>query len=268
MKNILIILIFSPLFNFAQQLNNGGFEKGLSSWSIIEGDNGNPMVLDSFVKDSIKIYPIEGKKFLQISHEKGKFEYIVISNTMTVNSIAINNYRLSYISSFNSKNSEATFKDRQIYYANGKKYVREYLNGNKPTNNYKLFGKTIELDLRQLNIPDPIDSIEFQFVVNNVNDSSFSLFLDDVKYEVLSASINNTLTNDLNVYPNPTYGVINIEGNQQYTFNVFDAKGNCLKANANLEDNVIDISMLSDGLYFLELTDDQGQVIRKKIIKN
>ena len=66
-------------------------------------------------------------------------------------------------------------------------------------------------------------------------------------------------------YPNPTTGLITIEGNTDYRhLQVYSVVGNLVKTVNVLSSNVIDIRELENGIYFIKSVDN---VINKKVIK-
>lgn len=78
---------------------------------------------------------------------------------------------------------------------------------------------------------------------------------------------NNFVSENFNIYPTPTSDIINIslENNlvlEQVT--VYNSLGQIVKT---LSENVIDVSNLAKGLYFVEVTTNQGKVTKKVIIK-
>jgi hypothetical protein len=77
----------------------------------------------------------------------------------------------------------------------------------------------------------------------------------------------------ITIFPNPTAGVLNLIqetiNNEQLTINnieIFDIYGRKQKAEGRKQ-NVIDISQLSAGIYFVKISTETGEVV-KKIIKN
>lgn len=77
----------------------------------------------------------------------------------------------------------------------------------------------------------------------------------------------------LNLYPNPTDSVINIELNNsqaQQTFQVFDILGKqVLKGKSNSSENFqIDVSHLERGLYIIQIADGGHKTETKRFIKN
>ena len=77
---------------------------------------------------------------------------------------------------------------------------------------------------------------------------------------------------DISVYPNPSNGIFNISKNSMITINkirVFDSNAKLLKEiNSEITDqnNSIDLTGLTTGMYFMELSNDSDQVVKKILI--
>lgn len=90
-----------------------------------------------------------------------------------------------------------------------------------------------------------------------------------IYYESLISTIQNDIYNTilLTLYPNPSTGIITINGNKNYRrYSVYNTLGEFLK-NGEIENNIIDISELSSGVYTLKLIGNKGERIRR-IVKN
>lgn len=80
-------------------------------------------------------------------------------------------------------------------------------------------------------------------------------------------STNESVLENFNIYPNPTSDILNIslENNlvlEQVT--IYNNLGQVVKATT---ENVIDLSDLAKGLYFVEVTTNQGKATKKVIVK-
>ena len=87
-------------------------------------------------------------------------------------------------------------------------------------------------------------------------------------YEVLdlSASINDVLSRQVLLYPNPTKKLIIID--TEYLIEkitIMNVQGSVL--DVQLKEKTIDVSNFSDGIYFMEIHTEKG-VLRKKFVKN
>lgn len=81
-----------------------------------------------------------------------------------------------------------------------------------------------------------------------------------------------TVLDKINVYPNPSNGVFNISKNNLTTISkirVFDINAKLLKEITNEFDNdnnTIDLSQLNKGMYFMEISNEFSQTVKKIII--
>ncbi len=79
-------------------------------------------------------------------------------------------------------------------------------------------------------------------------------------------------TNAIRIYPNPTNGIITIQqlNNTLSTIEIFNATGQLIfSSGLSQQISTVDISTLSQGLYFIKLSDKTGKVcIVEKLIKN
>ena len=78
-------------------------------------------------------------------------------------------------------------------------------------------------------------------------------------------STNNYADKNMNLYPNPTSGIINIENVEINKVTIFDILGKSVKEYDNL--TKIDLSELSKGIYTLKIIAEKQIFIRKIILK-
>ena len=87
-------------------------------------------------------------------------------------------------------------------------------------------------------------------------------------YEVLhlSTSVNDMLAEQIAIYPNPTKGFLVIDTDYLIEkVRIFDVHGSVVES--QFKENAIDVSNVSNGIYFIEIHTDKG-LVRKKFIKN
>ncbi len=86
-------------------------------------------------------------------------------------------------------------------------------------------------------------------------------------YSLLTGIKGLTSQNDINIYPNPTSGLVSIATNlinhENFTVNVFDSFGKLLLSVENT--NTLDLSELSNGVYFISVITERGISVNKKI---
>ncbi|MBI5540414.1 MAG: aryl-sulfate sulfotransferase [Bacteroidia bacterium] len=84
-------------------------------------------------------------------------------------------------------------------------------------------------------------------------------------FSFIYSSINSNLSNEsLEVYPNPTSGLINFDGNNLFNIIITNAFGTVVATSENI--NSFDLSNYSNGIYYLAITSKEGKVTNKKII--
>jgi len=74
-----------------------------------------------------------------------------------------------------------------------------------------------------------------------------------------------TGANAVKLFPNPTSSVLNIDGMEIKTVQVYSADGKLIHVKTN--NNVVDTRSLSTGTYIIRLTDVEGNVVLRKFIK-
>ncbi|MFT7072494.1 MAG: hypothetical protein ACJA1Z_001342 [Patiriisocius sp.] len=79
----------------------------------------------------------------------------------------------------------------------------------------------------------------------------------------------NILTN-IGIYPNPTSDILTIEttkANVLSSFQIFDMNGHFIKEDNSSVPNSISLGGLIAGVYFLQITDSNGNKTMKRVIK-
>ncbi len=79
----------------------------------------------------------------------------------------------------------------------------------------------------------------------------------------------------LNVYPNPVQSQLNVtvdnSSNKNFTMNLFTIQGKQVTSKSSLTTSTgafhLDASTLSSGIYVVELTDDKGNILKEKFVK-
>ncbi|MFN3755569.1 MAG: T9SS type A sorting domain-containing protein [Flavobacterium sp.] len=83
-------------------------------------------------------------------------------------------------------------------------------------------------------------------------------------------SINETsYTNLFSVFPNPTNGTINITTNlQNYDISIFNSTGQLIQKKKSISNSTLfDISDLPPGLYLIQISEDENQLYKQKLIR-
>ena len=74
--------------------------------------------------------------------------------------------------------------------------------------------------------------------------------------------------NEINIYPIPCNENLTIQSSEDIEcFTIYNCLGSLIKAQV-INSNVINVSNIENGVYFLELKTKDGRLIRKKFIKD
>jgi hypothetical protein len=87
---------------------------------------------------------------------------------------------------------------------------------------------------------------------------------DTVVVTVSPLGINELKNIGFKVYPNPAKDRIYIEGKGTNEIKLFDVLGNEI---LNAKEKEIDVSSLKNGVYFVQVKTDKGEIIKKIIIQ-
>ncbi|SUP54332.1 Lys-gingipain W83 precursor [Weeksella virosa] len=93
----------------------------------------------------------------------------------------------------------------------------------------------------------------------------FYIGIDDVKIEQATMGIDSTTKTNVNVYPNPTVGLVQLSGNHKVIkVRVFDLSGRKVsEANASSAS----LKHLSNGVYLVNFYTDNNEVYTRKVVK-
>lgn len=96
-----------------------------------------------------------------------------------------------------------------------------------------------------------------------LSDSQVATLYNQETLAVGNASIKNK---EINVYPNPVKDILNIKSDSEISkVEVFSLEGKKLKES---NQNKIDVSQLTSGVYIIKTTDNKGNIQTNKFIKN
>lgn len=124
-----------------------------------------------------------------------------------------------------------------------------------------------------LDTPGPQATDFLNGVVDEVSFSSCLKSYEDIeteylKYKDIILSTSNVTSTIGTVYPNPTLGTVTIGAAlKNSTVNIYSVEGSFVREES-LNNNVIQMKDLQDGLYIIEYTSTSNQVLRSTIIKN
>lgn len=108
-------------------------------------------------------------------------------------------------------------------------------------------------------------TIYFAFALQSTD--KYILYLDDISVEKENtSSLNENLTSQTFVYPNPTRESITIESDKSIkNIYIIDLQGNTIKANSN--SSTLDLTSFASGFYILDIHFENGTSEQKRIIK-
>ena len=105
-----------------------------------------------------------------------------------------------------------------------------------------------------------VKSIKAHFYYNGADHG----IIRDIKVIRYGTGIDEDLQQDVSLYPNPTSGILNLP--KPCTTEIYSTTGSLLKRFENVD--VIDISDLSIGIYYVKMIDDSKQSTVQRIVKN
>lgn len=156
------------------------------------------------------------------------------------------------------------------------------------TNNYTLVSNVVSGNIRTVVMTRPFstgDSFDYTFAYSitslnivwavgpstNVSSEHNDFGSTTLSFSTLGAE-DFTVLDQINLYPNPSNGLFTISKNNLTPITkirVFDTNAKLLKvitSEFNNDNNSIDLSELSSGMYFLEISNETNQTVKKIII--
>jgi hypothetical protein len=82
----------------------------------------------------------------------------------------------------------------------------------------------------------------------------------------LAVDVPEQRSSTVNIYPNPTYGMLILTGVAENHIRLYNMEGKLLLDIDKYTDNTMDLSGLKSGIYILNLTTEKGELLVKKII--
>lgn len=118
--------------------------------------------------------------------------------------------------------------------------------------------------LYEYNLDDYADS-DVYIAIQCVSDDQFGFMVDDFKVVgEFTASVDDFTASQFNIYPNPAVDFINVNNLSELVvkeISVIDVQGRILQTIGNTSQ--INVSALSEGMYFLDIQTDAGKVVKK-----
>ncbi len=106
-------------------------------------------------------------------------------------------------------------------------------------------------------------------IFKGYSDFGYDIYLDDVSL-ITAVGINSFDTDKINIYPNPTKGIIQIENVANSNINIIDVLGNVVAYKENLSGMIcFDLSKMAKGMYLVRIVSEEGEgaMIRKVVVE-
>lgn len=134
--------------------------------------------------------------------------------------------------------------------------------------------ETLEIDLSEI-AEWTGNTQDFQVIIRDVDNgnkaSAGNLELDAITFkEASSLSVSKeNVFGDLQVYPNPSNGIVNIKSNISFAkIELFNIIGKKVFETSSIKNNQIDVSQINSGVYLLRLIDTHNKTKSQKLIIN
>ena len=112
--------------------------------------------------------------------------------------------------------------------------------------------------------------------VNNKTKTDGNVIIDELgqftheKYSIFSViqgeAVQEMNTPLYNIYPNPVDNILTIKGDDMRQVNVFNAVGQIVRCvNCNSNELRLDVADLNNGIYFINVTNDKGEMTSNKV---
>ena len=118
---------------------------------------------------------------------------------------------------------------------------------------------------------------DFNLDFKAVGDNGGGIFIDNYKVDIEIGIDNNSVTDNMVIYPNPVANSLNLQlkgkANQSYLFEILTTEGRVVKhfdkifLNSNKQTISFDTGDLKSGIYFLKIISGEGVAVRKFVVK-
>jgi hypothetical protein len=93
---------------------------------------------------------------------------------------------------------------------------------------------------------------------------NFYLAVDDVTIEENTSNVNTISTSEINIYPNPTTGLLNVTNAKDAAINVYNTVGELVKTVSNT--NTVDLSDVQNGTYIVKVITNNNIVVKNIVL--
>ncbi|MBR0323752.1 MAG: T9SS type A sorting domain-containing protein, partial [Bacteroidales bacterium] len=102
---------------------------------------------------------------------------------------------------------------------------------------------------------------KLMLAVNNIEE----MFEIPMSLRVWGENVEEILSNNYNIYPNPTTSLVTIEGENINYVAVYNSVGQLIKV-VKTQNNVVDMSACENGVYFFNIVDNAGQSSVQRVV--
>jgi endoglucanase len=228
-----------------------------NSWSLTNYGGANAEYTDAFE---------------QSLHESSSFIDVqsLATNNSGFNKVILNN--VNYFDDLNGKTINIKFYAKtsaEFPASSFKLRIKKGSSGNNYSVSNEIFlSDEYELKEVEFNIEQYFDVFKFQLMCgNDLGHYYFDSF--NVTVNEINMSVDESFSDVIKVYPNPSNGLINLNFNNisSLNFDMFTISGKLIKCYTDYRNNQLDFRHLNKGVYFIQFYID-NKVIVKKIIKN
>ena len=107
------------------------------------------------------------------------------------------------------------------------------------------------------------DNQQVYIAINCVSNDAFIFMVDDISINTTTTGVNTLSENNVNIYPNPTTGILNITGVDNFNqIQVLDISGKIVKSINNYT-NSINVSNLTKGNYIIKIVTDNSVITKR-----
>ncbi len=193
-------------------------------------------------------------------------------------------------------NATSMMANTDCFTVNGSSALDQYLPGNHnaaitdPTNNLTLVSNTVLGSTRTVVVSRPFntaDAKDFTFVYNSIGSLNMiwavgpstnlasqhtSFGSATLTFTTLLGTAAFSSLDDVAIFPNPSNGIFSLSKNNSFEISkirVFDSTAKLIKEirrGSNDQDDIINLSDLSKGLFFIELSNNENKAVKKVVI--
>lgn len=149
----------------------------------------------------------------------------------------------------------------------GEKFYVKYSTTDTQTSHFTTIGSMITASSTSWTTYSGVIPADAKYFMINYNTNyQYYLIIDDLRIEANHedpTSIEGAFANEINIFPNPTTGIVNIEAEGLNKVVVYDVIGRMMMSVAG--ESTIDISNLEAGVYFFSVETENGSAMKKLV---